>query len=97
VLFSYTETHVCTGRDRTKLWLLTSVAAGALVGGPLGRLLGNAVVSSAVRQACERPDATNLCGLMLIPAVPVYIGIGTIVGAAVAGFAVAAFLGRRKT
>ena len=90
---SYTETHVCVGRDRTKLWLLVSVAAGALVGGPLGLLYGNSVV----RQACERPDASNLCGLTSAPAVPFYIVIGAVVGAAVAAFAVVVLLGRRNT
>lgn len=91
--FSYTEAHVCPGRDRTKLWLLASVAAGALVGGPLGLLYGNSVVS----EACERPDAGNLCGLTSAPAVPFYIVIGAVVGASVAAFAVVVLLGRRKT
>jgi hypothetical protein len=59
----------------------------------LGLLYGNFVV----RQACERPDASNLCGLTTAPTVPFYIVIGAVVGAAVAGFAVAAFFGRRKT
>src|SRR6478752_5131378 len=93
VAFSYTESHVCLGRDRTKLWLLASVAAGALVGGPLGLLYGNSVV----RQACERLGAGNLCGLTSAPAVPFYIVIGAVVGASVAAFTVVALLGRRKT
>ena len=93
VPFSDTETHVCVGRDRTKLWLLASVAAGALVGGLLGLLYGNAVV----RQACERPYASNLCGLTSAPAVAFYIAIGTVVGASVAAVAVVVLLGRRKT
>ena len=93
VPFSYAETHVCVGRDRTKLWWLASVAAGALVGGALGLLYGN----SAVRHACERPDASNLCGLTSAPAVPFYLVIGAIVGASVAAFAVVVLLGRRNT
>jgi hypothetical protein len=93
VPFSYTEPHVCVGRDRNKRWLLASVAAGALAGGPLGLLCGNSVV----RQACERPDASNLCGLTSAPAVPFGIVIGAVVGASVAAFAVVVLLGRRKT
>src|ERR1700680_648520 len=93
VPLSYHASPFCVGRDRTKLWLLASVAAGALVGGPLGLLYGNSVV----RQACERPDASNLCGLTSVPAVAFYIGIGAVVGASVAAVAVVALLGRRKT
>ena len=92
-LFSYMEPHVCEGRDRTKIRLLASVAAGALVGGPLGRLYGESVV----QQFCARFDAGNLCGLTSAPAVPFYIIIGAIVGASVAASAVAVLLGRRKT
>ena len=93
VPFSYTEPHVCVGRDRNKLWLLASVAAGALVGGALGLLYGNSVV----RQACQRPDASNLCGLTSASAVPFYIVIGAVVGASVAASAVVGLLGKRKT
>src|SRR5262245_23352297 len=93
VLFSYTEPHVCEGRDRTKIRLLASVAVGALVGAPLGLLYGNSVV----RQVCARPNASNLCGVTSAPAVPFYIVIGAIVGASVAASAVAVLLGKRKT
>jgi hypothetical protein len=92
VLFSYTETHVCEPRDKTKIWLLASVAVGVLVGGPLGLLYGNSIV----REACERPDASNLCGLTSAPTVPFWIVIGAVVGASVAAFAVVALFGRRK-
>jgi hypothetical protein len=92
VPFSYTETHVCEARDKTKIWLLTSVAVGALVGGPFGLLYGNSIV----RQACEKPDASNLCGLTSAPTVPFWIVIGAVIGASVAAFAVVVLLGRRK-
>jgi hypothetical protein len=91
--FLYTETHVCPGRDRTKLSLLASATAGALIGGPLGLRYGNSIVSLA----CERPGAGNLCGLTSAPAVPFYIVIGAVVGASIAALGVAVLLGRRKT
>jgi hypothetical protein len=72
--------------------LLASVAVGVLVGAPLGLLYGDSVV----RQACERPDAGNLCGLTSAPAVPFYIVIGAVIGASVAAFAVVVLLARRK-
>jgi len=79
-------------RDKTKIWLLATPAVGALVGGPLGLLYGNSVV----RAACEKPDASNLCGVTSAPMVPFYIIIGAVIGAAAAAFAVVAILGRRR-
>ena len=90
--FSYMDTHVCEGRDTAKLWLLAALAVGAVVGGPLGFWYGNSVV----RWACEKPDASNLCGLTSVPAVPLYIAIGALSGATIAALAVVAILGRRK-
>lgn len=72
--------------------MLALVAAGALVGAPLGLLYGHAVV----RLACERTDASNLCGLMSAPAVPFYIVIGAIIGASLVACGVVVVLGRRK-
>jgi hypothetical protein len=92
VPFSYTETHVCEGRDRTKLWSLASVAIGAVIGGPFGLW----DVNSVIQQACEKPDATNLCGLTSTPAIPFYIAIGAVIGASVAAFAVVLISARRK-
>jgi len=91
-VFSYRETHVSEGRDKTKIWWLASVAIGALVGGPLGLLYGQSVVS----QACGKPDASNLCGLMTAPSVPFYIAIGAIVGASVAAVTVVVILRKRQ-
>ncbi len=90
--FSYTDSHACERRDTAKLWLTAVPAAGAVVGGRLGRLYGDSVV----RWACERRDATSLCGLPSWPFVPVYIVIGALIGAAAAGFALVAILGRRS-
>jgi hypothetical protein len=92
VPFSYTETHVCKGRDRTKLWSLASIAMGAVIGGPVGLLYAKSVI----QQACKKPDATNLCGLTSAPAIPFYIAIGAVIGASVAALAVVLILGRRK-
>ena len=78
---------------QTKLWSLAAVAVGALIGGRLGLLYG----TSTVRQACEKPDASNLCGLTSAPTVPFYVAAGTIIGAAVAVLAIVVILGRRKT
>jgi hypothetical protein len=90
--FSYTENHVCDGRDKPKLWSLASVAVGAVVGGPLGLFYGNSVV----RSACEQPGAGNLCGLTSAPTLLFDIAIGAATGAAVAALAVGVILGRRK-
>jgi hypothetical protein len=91
VSFSYTETHLCEGRDKTKMWWLASVAIGALAGGPLGLLYGKSVVV----QVCGKPDAGNLCGLMSAPAVAFYITIGAAIGASVAALAVLVILRTR--
>ena len=90
--FSYTEAHGCEGRDTPKLWSLASVAVGAVVGGPLGLLYGNSVV----RSACEKPGASNLCGLTSAPTVPFYIAIGAVMGTAVAALAAVVILRRRR-
>jgi hypothetical protein len=92
VPFSYTETHICEGRDRTKLWSLASVAMGAVIGAPVGLFYAKSVI----QHACAKPDATNLCGLTSARAIPFYIAIGAVVGASVAAFAVVLILGRRK-
>jgi hypothetical protein len=90
--FFYTEGHVCEGRDQTKLWLLALAAIGAIVGGPFGLFYGDSVV----RQVCEKPDASNLCGLAGAPTVPLYIVIGAVMGASLAACAVLMILGRRN-
>ena len=92
VPFSYTEIHVCEGRDKTKLWSVGSVVIGAVIGGPLGLIYANSVI----QQACAKPDATNLCGLTSAPAIPFYIAIGAVIGASVAAFAVVLTLATRK-
>jgi len=94
--FSYTETHVCEGRDKTKIWWLASAAVGALVGALIGGQLGLLYGNSVVRQACEKPDAGNLCGLTSAPFLPLDIVIGAVIGSSVAAFAVVVLLGRRK-
>jgi hypothetical protein len=91
-LFSYTETHVCEGRDKTILALLTAVVVGAVIGGSVGLLYAKCDIA----QACARPDATNLCGLTTGPVIPFSIAIGAIIGASVATFAVVLILRRRK-
>jgi hypothetical protein len=92
ISYSYAVTHVCKGRDLTKLWSLASVAIGGVVGGPLGLFYANVLI----REACEKPDATNLCGVSDVPAIPFYIAIGAVLGASVAAFAVFMILRRRK-
>jgi len=67
-------------RDYTKGWLMTAVAAGALVGGLSGYLYG----LSVIRQACDTPDASNLCGLVPSYFVPGYVLVGAVSGALVA-------------
>ena len=90
--FSYEAPHVCEGRDKTKMWALLSVGMGAFIGVPLGQWYGQ----YAIGQACDKPDATNLCGLSVLPALPFYIVIGAVIGASVAAFAAVVVLGRRK-
>jgi len=94
--FSYTEPHRCEGRDRTKLWSLASVAVGAVGGGVGGAWLGLAYGHSLMRAACQRPDATNLCGLSTLPAIPFYVVIGAVIGASIAAFAIVVTLRRRR-
>ena len=95
--FSYAETHVCEGRDTAKLWSLASVAIGLAIGAVAGGMLGQLYGLSAVREGCEQPGATNLCGLPIVPFVPVYTAIGALVGATAAAFAVFLILRMRKT
>jgi hypothetical protein len=91
VAFSYTATHVCEGRDKSKVWWIATVVIGAFVGGPLGLLYG----TSIVRQACAQTDASNLCGFMSVPSVPSYIVLGAIIGASAAALSVAVILRTR--
>jgi hypothetical protein len=90
--FAYSETHVCAGRDYTKVWLVGSVVGGALVGATLGLLSG----PLAVRQVCDRPGASNLCGLLPSLFLPGYVLIGAVTGALVAAAAVILVVRRRQ-
>jgi hypothetical protein len=45
-----------------------------------------------MRAACQAPDATNLCGLRSVPAIPFYIVIGAVMGAAIVALAVVLML-----
>ena len=90
--FLYADDHVCEGRNYAKIWLMASIAAGALGGGPLGYLYG----LSVIRRACERPDAGNLCGLTAASMVPGFVAVGVVVGAAVAAFSVIFIVSRGK-
>jgi hypothetical protein len=88
--FTYGEDHVCEGHDRTTLWVTASVAGGALAGVPLGFWFG----LSVVRQACDQPDASNLCGLAGYSVFPTYVVLGAVVGALVAAVAVVVIIAR---
>ena len=89
---TYSEADVCERRDYAKVWLMVSVAGGALVGGPLGLLYGRSIVG----QACDKPDASNLCGLVPSYFVPGYVLIGAVIGALVVTVAAILFMGRQK-
>jgi hypothetical protein len=91
--FAYTETHSCAERDRTKTWLLVSVVRGAALGGPLGYQYG----LSLVRQACDKPGASNLCGFFPSLFAPVFVILGAGVGVFVAALVVMAVLAKVKT
>jgi len=97
--FTYIEDHVCEGHDHTKIWLLVAVAGGALVGGPLGLLVGSLYGQYVIGQACSKPGATNLCGLSSSFAVPSYlvlgVALGAVLGAAIAAIVITAVMGRR--
>jgi hypothetical protein len=80
------------GYDRTKRAAMVSVAAGALFGGFAG-LEG---ARFTIREACARPDAGNLCGLMPSYFVPGFVVIGAVVGACLATVAVVIVVGRMK-
>jgi len=90
--FSYTEPHVCEGRDYTKLWSIVVAAGGALVGAPVGVLCGN----SLIRAACAKPDAGNLCGLVPSFFVPGYAIVGASLGALAASALVIVIVHRRQ-
>lgn len=90
--FAYAETHLCAGRDRTKIWLLISVVAGAALGGPLGRQYG----LSVVRQACDKPGASNLCGFFPWLFAPVFVILGAGIGVFVAALVVMTVLAKTK-
>jgi hypothetical protein len=91
-MFPYTDGHVCAGRDARKLWTLVCVVAGAVVGGPIGHWYGTVLIG----QVCDRPDATNLCGLTSVAVIPVFIAIGAIAGASIAALIVTVVLRRRR-
>ena|SRR5258708_5229096 len=97
--FTYTEDHVCEGHDRAKLWLMASVAGGAVVGGLLGLFYG----LSHGRRACSEPDASNLCGLadIFAPplALPLYVAVGAVIAILITGVAavmISAVMSRRS-
>ena len=90
--FAYSEPHVCDGRDYTKVWLMLSVAAGALVGGASGLWYGVSVIG----QACKKPDAGNLCGMVPSYFVPGHGLIGAVVGAFVAPVGVVLYISRQR-
>ncbi len=92
ISFSYAETHVCEGTDRSKVWLIAAVGVGALAGAPFGRLFGNYIIGLA----CNRPDAGNLCGLFASLMVPVLVVAGAVVGASITAFALTIVLTRRS-
>src|SRR5690242_3398345 len=92
VSFSYAKPHVCEGRDKSKLWLFAFAVIGTLVGGLLGWRYGN----SLIRQACERPDASNLCGLPSAYSMPFYLAVGAVIGASVSALLVVVILRRRR-
>jgi hypothetical protein len=94
--FSYAEPHICEGRDRTKLWFLSTALIAAIAGAIVGGALGHEYIQAVIRRACEQPDATNLCGLPSAPAIPFYIGIGAVLGASVAASAGALIVRTRK-
>jgi len=89
--FSYAESHVCDGRDKSKFWLVVAVASGALAGAPFGRWFANYIVGLA----CNRPDARNLCGLFAAPMAPVFVIAGAVVGASIMTVALTIILARR--
>jgi len=94
--FSYSDVHVCEGRDKAKLWLFATVAIGSIVGAILGGRLGLVYVNSVIRQACDKSGATNLCGLPIAPAVPFYVAAGAVIGASAAACAVVLIFRARK-
>lgn len=88
--FSYAETHVCEGRDKSKAWLIAAVGTGALAGAPFGRLFGNYIVG----RACNQPNAGNLCGLFAAPMGPLFVIAGAVVGASITLLALTRMLAR---
>ncbi len=93
--FSYSEIHVCEGRDITKLWSLASVAIGVLIGAPIGGRAGLLYANSLIADACGKPDASNLCGLPLTPSIPLYVITGAMMGASIVALAVGVIVALR--
>lgn len=77
--------------DLGKSWSLAALPIGALLGGWLGRLCGNVVIGRYCASA-----ASNLCGLFAAPALPFYVAVGAVMGAAIAGLSTVVIVTRRK-
>jgi hypothetical protein len=97
---TYTDDHVCEGRDHTKLWLLASVAGGAFVGASLGLLRDLSISRQVLRGACGQPGAGNLCGFPAFTATPgvfpIYTALGAVIGAMVAAVVIIAVMRSRS-